>query len=239
MEEKKFSNKSTGNAYLLLSGGQDSFVCLLWATKKFSKIIAVSIDYGQRHHLELKKAIAITKKFALPHYIYSLKDFFSKISISSLTNEIKPIKAQHVVDERLPASFVPNRNGLFLTLIATHAYNQHEKKIHLIIGACQTDYSGYPDCRDDYIKAKANELSLGLDREVCIHTPLMWKNKSEIFKMAKIYGELNTCLFMTLSCYEGSENKNKWGYGCGDCPACLLRKKGYDEFINKEGKIIS
>ena len=136
----------------------------------------------------------------------------------------------HALANQLPASFVPNRNGVFLTVIANHAFKDNASPINLVTGVCQTDYSGYPDCRDNYIKAKALELSLGLDRPVNIHTPLMWKTKADTFQMASEAGALKELIEQTLTCYNGDETLHVWGRGCTECPACLLRQKGYEEF---------
>jgi len=217
-------------AYILLSGGQDSFVCLAWALHQFSEVEAVSISYGQRHSRELYYAAKIASHFRVRHTIYQTGDFLKSIAESSLLNE-ENHNTMHRQAENLPASFVPNRNGLFLTIISNHAFKNNEKRIHIIIGTCETDYSGYPDCRDNYIKAKSVELSLGLDRPVTIFTPLMWKTKAQTFEMADQYGKLQELNELTLTCYNGVETMNKWGRGCGECPACKLRKKGFDEFM--------
>jgi len=217
-------------AYVLLSGGQDSFVCLIWAMKHFKDVEAVSINYGQRHGKELAYATEIARHFEVKHTIYDIGDFFSKLTISSLLSTRDHNKS-HSLAKNLPASFVPNRNGIFLTIISNHAFKNREKYIHIVIGACETDYSGYPDCRDIYIKAKQKELSLGLDVPVKIYTPLMWKNKADIFKMAHRAGKLDKLIKMTLTCYNGNEKLNEWGRGCGECPACKLRKKGFEVFM--------
>jgi 7-cyano-7-deazaguanine synthase len=218
-------------AYVLLSGGQDSFVSLIWALKNFKESEAISIDYRQRHSKELNYASAIARHFNVKHTIYNIGDFLSKMTVSTLLN-IGDHNESHDLANDLPASFVPNRNGVFLTVISNHAFKNRETNIHIVIGACETDYSGYPDCRDVYFKAKQKELSLGLDLSVKIHTPLMWKNKAQIFEMALKAGKLNELIEMTLTCYNGEEKLNEWGRGCGDCPACKLRKKGFDAFKN-------
>lgn len=215
--------------YLLLSGGQDSFVCLTWALQHFPEIEAVSIAYNQRHVKELEYASKIAKFFKIKHTIYNIGDFLSTISDSSLLNNGNH-NTVHQQADNLPASFVPNRNGLFLTIISNHAFRNNEKHIQIITGVCETDYSGYPDCRNEYIKAKATELSLGLDCEVTIHTPLMWKNKAQTFEMAAKAGKLKELIELTLTCYNGVETMNEWGRGCGNCPACKLRKKGFEEY---------
>jgi len=216
-------------AYVLLSGGQDSFVSLLWAKKNFVEVEAVSIFYEQRHNIELQYAKAIANNFGVKHVVYDIGSFFSQLTISSLLKEGKHTES-HALANQLPASFVPNRNGVFLTVIANHAFKDNINPINLVTGVCQTDYSGYPDCRDNYIKAKALELSLGLDRPVNIHTPLMWKTKAETFKMADEAGVLQEMIEHTLTCYNGDESLHEWGRGCTQCPACQLRKKGYEEF---------
>jgi 7-cyano-7-deazaguanine synthase len=221
----------TEKAYILLSGGQDSFVSLIWAMRNFESVEAVSIEYGQRHGKELYYASEISKHFEIKHTVYNIGDFFGKITVSTLLSEGDHNNA-HELAKSLPASFVPNRNGVFLTVISNHAFKNGEKNIHIVIGACETDYSGYPDCRDVYIKAKQNELSLGLDKTVKIHTPLMWKTKAQIFEMAHKAGKLKELIEMTLTCYNGEEKLNEWGRGCGECPACKLRKKGFEEFKN-------
>jgi 7-cyano-7-deazaguanine synthase len=217
------------NAYVLLSGGQDSFVSLVWALGEFKKVEAVSINYQQRHSRELHYAVEIAHHFKVKHTVYDIGDFFKNLTISTLLNEGDHY-TNHILAKDLPASFVPNRNGLFLTVIANHAFKSSEPHIHLVTGVCQTDFSGYPDCRDEYIKAKAFELSLGLDRPVEIHTPLMWKTKAETFKMAAEAGKLKELIEYTLSCYNGNETLHNWGRGCDNCPACKLRKKGFEEY---------
>jgi 7-cyano-7-deazaguanine synthase len=222
-------NKKKEKGYLLLSGGQDSFVCLLWAMDQFEEIEAVSINYGQSHSKELDYAKKIAEYFHIKHTVYSIGDFLKNLANSSLLDH-EDHQAQHPQSEKLPASFVPNRNGLFLTIISNHAFKQNEQRIELITGTCETDFSGYPDCRDNYIKAKAVELSLGLDRPVTIHTPLMWLTKAQTFELAYQAGHLNELIELTLTCYNGVEALHPWGRGCGNCPSCKLRKKGFDEF---------
>lgn len=223
-------------AYVLLSGGQDSFVCTAWALKHFKQVEAISIDYGQRHGNELNYAKKIANYYSIHHIIYFLGDFFNALSESSLIDKHRSHHQKHALARHLPSSFVPNRNGLFFTLASNHAFKKGEKHIHLVTGTCQTDFSGYPDCRDAYIKAKSVELSLGLDKPVSIHTPLMWKNKAETFEMAFKEGHLKMLLDITLTCYEGIEKKNTWGRGCGQCPACQLREKGYKKFKSSLAK---
>jgi len=227
---KNKETKYEATAYLLLSGGQDSFACLLWARERFARLEAIGIEYGQRHAIEVQYAKKMTEKFSVSYVCYPLDDFLSRMADSSLFTGGSH-HTPHRQASTLPASFVPNRNGLFLTIAASHAFRKGEAHIHLITGVCQTDYSGYPDCRHAYIKAKERELALGLDKPVSIHTPLMYKTKAETFAMAEKAGYLKEMIEDTLSCYNGQETLHPWGRGCGECPACRLRKKGYEEFM--------
>ncbi len=220
-------------ACLLLSGGQDSFVCLAWALQQFDEVETVSIAYNQHHEKELKYAAQIASHFGVKHTVYHIGDFLSALSDSSLFDGSSH-NEQHQQTDSLPASFVPNRNGLFLTIISSHAFRQNAQHIQIVTGVCQTDFSGYPDCRDAYIKAKEVELSLGLNRPVSIHTPLMWKTKAQIFAMAKEAGVLGELIEMTLTCYEGNETLHSWGRGCGECPACKLRRSGFEDFVKMD-----
>jgi len=224
--------KINETAYLLLSGGQDSFVCLLWALENFSSVETISIRYGQRHNKEIQYAAKIAEHFNVRHTVYDIGTFISSLTESTLLGD-GDHNNTHSLADNLPASFVPNRNGIFLTIISNHAYRKGDKRINLVTGTCETDFSGYPDCRDTYIKAKAIELSLGLDRPVTIYTPLMWVNKAETFQMAEKAGKLRELRELTLTCYNGNEELNEWGRGCGDCPACKLRINGYKEFLKQ------
>lgn len=217
-------------AFVLLSGGQDSFVCIIWALENFKTVEAISVKYGQSHEKEVEYAKRIAQDFNISHFVYDIGEFINSVAESSLLDK-SDHNNNHKINKSLPASFVPNRNGIFLTVIANHAFKQSLGHIHLVTGTCETDFSGYPDCRDNYIKAKQLELSLGLDIPVTIHTPLMWKNKAQTFKMAYDAGKLTNLIENTLTCYNGSEQMNEWGRGCGVCPSCKLRKKGYEEFL--------
>jgi len=222
-------------AFVLLSGGQDSFVSMVWALKNFRAVEAISIAYRQLHSKEIEYARKLAQKYGVQHFVYDIDNFFRQLTVSSLL-EGHDHNRTHDIDASLPASFVPNRNGTFLTIVATHAYRYRLPQIHLVTGVCQTDYSGYPDCRDNYIRTKALELSLGLDVPVYIHTPLMWKNKAETFLMAEEMGVLNDLIENTLSCYNGIEIQHEWGKGCDNCPACRLRKNGYETFLKLRQK---
>lgn len=233
MAKKNSTNKkllSEQNSYLLLSGGQDSFACLLWAKKRFKNIYPLVIDYGQKHKKEISFAKKIIKKFNLPYKEVKIGNLLKNFSHSSLLNSNINIQSQHKIANDLPSSFVANRNGIFLTLLSNYAFSNGEEEIHLITGACQTDYSGYPDCRHSFVQAKAIELSFSLDRVVNIHTPLMWKTKADTFQIANQSGHLKEMIDLTLTCYNGVTKTNEWGLGCGNCPSCQLRKKGFEDF---------
>lgn len=228
MTEKNISNKS---AIVIFSGGQDSTTCLLWTLGKFSQVQVISFNYNQQHNIELecaKKIIELinsgsffpqnskSKKIHIDHLIIDIS-FLSEILQTSMIqdSEIK-------IDETsgLPTTFVPGRNILFLTIAAAYAY-QHKIR-HLVAGVCQTDYSGYPDCRDATIKSLQATLKLGMDYDIIIHTPLMWKTKAETIKLMEYLGGLELYKY-THTCYKGERP------ACGECPACKLRLKGFKE----------
>ena len=221
---------------VLLSGGQDSFVSLLWAIQHFKVVHALSVDYQQKHKIEIDYAKKITQKYKIKHKIIKVGKLFSSITKSSLLDEKTNFHHEkHTLNKELPISYTPNRNGFFLSIASCYAHNYLKEyqlnHIHLVAGMCEVDYSGYPDCRDQYIKSKQLELSLGLDTPVSIHTPLMWKKKSNIWEMAQEMNILNDVLKMSMTCYNGSEKSNSWGKGCGSCLACKLRAKGYKSFL--------
>lgn len=218
-------------AYLLMSGGQDSFVSLYWAREHFSRVEAVVLNYGQRHQKELDYAKDNAEKARLDYKVVDIRGLFQSISRSALLDKESDVSLQHSDAGSLPASFVPGRNGLFLSVAATYAFSREKSDIHLVTGVCQTDFSGYPDCRDNYIKAKQLELSLGLERQIIIHTPLMFRSKAETFAMAESYGVFNELIHDTLTCYEGCEDLHDFGRGCSDCPSCKIRKKAYFDYL--------
>ena len=222
---------------LLFSGGQDSTTVLAWSLKKFDEVYLISFDYGQRHIIEIKTALKIIKKInsdfsdwngkIKSSYIYKINNF-DQFNSNSLTSNIE-IKTT----SKLPNTFVPGRNILFYTLGASYAYDKNIK--HIVSGVCQTDYSGYPDCRDETIKSLEKSINLGMEKNYKFHTPLMWKSKSDIWKMAyEIGGDKYLSLIKknTHTCYKGQRDVYyNWGYGCNDCPACKLRSKGWKKFI--------
>lgn len=214
-------------ALVIFSGGQDSTTCLFWAKEKFEEVIAVSFDYNQKHKLELECAKAICKKYQIEHHILNL-DLLNQLAPNSLTRQ------DIAVDKEAPQSGTPNtfvdgRNLLFLTFAAIFA---KQRGIHtLITGVSQSDFSGYPDCRDVFIKSLNVTLNLATDYPFDILTPLMWINKAETWQMAYDLGVLEIIKDETLTCYNGIK-----GSGCQMCPACKLRENGYIEFERNQQK---
>ncbi|EDU37206.1 7-cyano-7-deazaguanine synthase QueC [Clostridium sporogenes] len=208
-------------AIVVFSGGQDSTTCLFWAKKKYKEVIAVSFDYNQKHKLELEFAKDICKKHNIEHKILDL-NLLNQLAPNSLTRQDITVD-KSAPKEGVPNSFVDGRNLLFLSFVAVFA---KQRGINAIItGVSQSDFSGYPDCRDVFIKSLNVTLNLAMDYEFEILTPLMWINKAETWKMAYDLGVLDIVKEETLTCYNGIKAD-----GCGECPACKLRKKGYLEF---------
>lgn len=227
----------TNGALVLFSGGQDSTTCLAWALARFESVETVGFDYGQRHIIELECRDTIRKRLAreFPQWVKRLGDdhtiridALNEISNTSLTRDVEITMG----NDGLPNTFVPGRNLIFLTFAAALAYRRGLK--HIVGGMCETDYSGYPDCRDDTIKAMQLALNLGMDRRFVLHTPLMWINKAETWKLAQELGGdalVEIVRTETHTCYRGERgNLHDWGYGCGECPACELRAAGYEQW---------
>ena len=208
-------------AVVVFSGCQDSTTCLFWAKKRYKEVIAVSFDYGQKHSLELECAKDICKKYDVEHHIMDL-NLLNQLAPNSLTRvDIKVDKKKE--EDKLPNSFVDGRNMLFLTFVAVFA---KQRGINTIItGVSQSDFSGYPDCRDVFIKSLNVTLNLAMDYQFEVLTPLMWIDKAETWKLADDLGVLDIVKNETLTCYNGIK-----GNGCGECPACTLRKNGYLKF---------
>jgi 7-cyano-7-deazaguanine synthase len=228
---------SPDTALVLFSGGQDSTVCLAWALERFSRVETVGFDYGQRHAVELSVRGRLRERMAALNagwkgrlgedHIVAI-DALAAMSETALTRDTE-IK---MAENGLPTTFVPGRNLIFFCFAGALAYRRGAR--HLVGGMCETDYSGYPDCRDDTIKAMQVALTLGMDRRTTIHTPLMWIDKAATFSMAEDIGGaafLDIILEDTHSCYRGERTRrHDWGYGCGDCPACKLRAQGFAKF---------
>ncbi|MBB6215345.1 7-cyano-7-deazaguanine synthase [Anaerosolibacter carboniphilus] len=208
-------------AVVVFSGGQDSTTCLFWAKEKFKEVIAVSFDYNQKHKIELECAKDICKKHNVEYHVLDL-NLLNQLAPNSLTRQDISVD-KDAPKEGPPNSFVDGRNLLFLTFAAIFA---KQRGINAIItGVSQSDFSGYPDCRDVFIKSLNVTLNLAMDYQFEILTPLMWINKAETWKMAYDLGAIDTVKEETLTCYNGIK-----GNGCGECPACKLRKNGYLEF---------
>ena len=222
------------NALVLFSGGQDSTVCLAWALERFALVETVGFDYGQRHRAELEVRPRIRERIKAlrPDWASRLGDdhmvkldAIAAISETALTRDV----AIEVAQNGLPTTFVPGRNLAFFAFAGALAYRRGIK--HLVAGMCETDFSGYPDCRDDTVKAMQVALTLGMDRRVVIQTPLMWIDKAATFALAQEIGGnalVDLLVEETHTCYLGDRSRrHPWGYGCGTCPACRLRADGF------------
>jgi 7-cyano-7-deazaguanine synthase len=228
-----FPNK----ALVLFSGGQDSTTCLAWALSRYSHVETIGFDYGQRHAIELSVRPQLLQKMRAlsPPWNERLGDdhmidlsLLGRISDTALTSEV----AIEMQENGLPNTFVPGRNLLFMTVAATLAYRRGLDV--LVGGMCETDFSGYPDCRDDTMKALQVALNLGMATRLKLETPLMWIDKSATWRLAQELGGTSLVDLIrtdTHTCYLGERGAlHDWGYGCGKCPACELRARGYREF---------
>lgn len=211
-------------ALVVFSGGQDSTTCLLWALKQFKEVVTVSFDYGQRHKLELECAAEIAKELNVEHHILDLS-LLNQLAPNALTRD--EIKVAEGENGALPTTFVDGRNHLFLSFVAVMAKNMGAR--HIVTGVCETDSSGYPDTRDAFIKSLNVTLNLAMEYDFVIHTPLMWIDKEETWEMADKLGGLEFIRTKTLTCYNGVK-----GDGCGECPACKLRKRGLDRYLERK-----
>ena len=225
-------------ALVLFSGGQDSTTCLALALSKYERVETVAFDYRQRHSVELEARLNVLAQIKLqfPHWKHKLGEdhlldlaVLGQVSETSLTRDM----VFQMEEGGLPNTFVPGRNLLFLTLAAALAYRRGLEVI--VTGVCETDYSGYPDCRDDSMKAMQLALSLGMDKRFLIETPLMWIDKAETWRLAQQLGGqplVDLIVEHTHTCYLGDRtHRQAWGYGCGQCPACDLRAKGFERFV--------
>ncbi|MGN6571169.1 MAG: 7-cyano-7-deazaguanine synthase QueC [Pseudolabrys sp.] len=230
---------SPDTALVLFSGGQDSTVCLAWALERFARVETVGFHYNQRHAVELDMRPKLRAGMAALNARWRERlgedhviriDALAEIGGTALTSDM----AIEIADNGLPTTFVPGRNLVFLSLAGALAYRRGAA--HLVAGMCETDYSGYPDCRDATIKAMAQALSLGLDRPLAVHTPLMAVDKAGTFALAEDLGGrafLDLVIEDSHSCYLGDRtHRHPWGHGCGECPACRLRAQGYAKFTS-------
>lgn len=216
-------------AVVVLSGGQDSVTCLGLAVQRHNRVIAVSFRYGQKHATELAQAALICERAGVEHIVVAL-DFLGSLVTSALTTPDGDVNQAHAYKPGLPASFVPNRNALFLTV--AHAVAQEHGAAYIYTGVCQTDYSGYPDCREVFIDQLALALNTGYETAIRILTPMMDLTKAETFALADELGILDEVIEDSHTCYNGErETRHAWGYGCGRCPACVVRARGYGEYL--------
>lgn len=214
-------------ALVVMSGGQDSTTCLGVALKESEVIAGVTFNYNQKHKNEVEFARAIAEKFGVNQLIIDLTPVMMNMGSSALIN-YGDTTQPHPYLKDLPASFVPARNALFLTVAYGLAMELRCEVIYA--GMCETDYSGYPDCRDAFIKALNLALNIGYKSEIEIRTPLMFLDKADTFQLAHDVGIIDTVKTSTMTCYEGDVSMNDWGMGCGECPACKLREKGWLEY---------
>ena len=221
-------------ALVLFSGGQDSTACLAWALDRFKHVETVGFAYGQRHAVELACRAPIRAALAGlrdwggrlgPDHVLDLGGSLAALGKTALTADV----AIGMSTEGLPTTFVPGRNLLFLTYAGALAYRRDLRR--LVGGMCETDFSGYPDCRDDTIKAMQVALNLGLERRLVVDTPLMWLDKAATWALAERLGVLDVTVELTHTCYRGDRtHRHDWGYGCGTCPACELRASGWRRY---------
>ena len=228
------------SALVLFSGGQDSTTCLAWSLARYARVETIGFDYGQRHRIELdaRQRVLAGLRDQFPSWRERLGEdqlidlrVLGEISETALTRDMDITLAK----SGLPNTFVPGRNIMFLTVAAAVAYRRGLQV--LVGGMCETDYSGYPDCRDDTLKALQVALGLGLDRRICIETPLMWIDKAQTWQMAHELGGqplVDLIVAETHTCYLGERgNAHAWGYGCGKCPACELRRRGHEAWSKR------
>ncbi|WP_281222610.1 7-cyano-7-deazaguanine synthase QueC [Photobacterium sanguinicancri] len=218
-------------AVVVFSGGQDSTTCLIQAIAQYDEVHCITFDYGQRHKLEIEVAESICKELNITAHKVMDVGLLNELAISSLTRD--SIEVSHELQANgLPNSFVPGRNILFLTLAGIYAYQIGAESV--ITGVCETDFSGYPDCRDEFVKSLNQSLVLGMDRTFTIETPLMWLNKAETWALADQKHQLDFVREKTLTCYNGII-----GDGCGDCPSCDLRRAGLKDYLDNRAEVMA
>ncbi|TWH49025.1 7-cyano-7-deazaguanine synthase QueC [Sporomusa sp. KB1] len=214
-------------ALVVFSGGQDSTTCLFWAMQHFDKVEAITFNYNQRHKQEIECATTIANEFKIPHMVLDMS-LLNQLAPNALTRSDIEIKAGE--NGQLPTTFVDGRNLLFLSFAAVAAKQKQIR--HIVTGVCETDFSGYPDCRDVFVKSMNVTLNLAMDYPFVIHTPLMWIDKADTWALADSLGKLEYIRQNTLTCYNGI-----MGDGCGECPACKLRNAGLKKYLEtKAGK---
>lgn len=212
-------------AVVVFSGGQDSTTCLVWALQRFQYVEAVTFQYGQRHKLEIESARKIADKLSVPHHVLDL-NLLNQLAPNALTRQ--EIAIQSGDEGELPSTFVAGRNHIFLSFAAILAKQNGAR--HIVTGVCETDFSGYPDCRDVFVKSLNVTLNLAMDYEFVIDTPLMWLDKKQTWALADELGCFELVRSETLTCYNGVI-----GDGCGECPACKLRNRGLQAYLSEIG----
>ena len=231
---------NTSSALVIFSGGQDSATCLGWALNRFERVYTLGFDYGQRHHVEMDcrrnmldtvrgdKALPPAWRDCLAEDEILELGLFNQIGATAMTSDMEIA----FNEQGLPNTFVPGRNLVFLTAAAALAWRKGIR--NLVMGVCETDFSGYPDCRDDTVKAMQVALNLGMDSRFIVHTPLMWLDKAQTWTLAESEGGetfVERVRTVTHTCYLGDRHElHPWGYGCGACPACRLRERGWLEY---------
>jgi len=230
------------SALVLFSGGQDSTTCLAWALSRYERVETVAFDYGQRHRIELDARLNVVRAIreGFPQWAAKLgEDHLLDASVLGAVSETALTRETAIAMQAngLPNTFVPGRNLLFMTLAAALAYRRGVQV--LVTGVCETDFSGYPDCRDDTMKAMQVALSLGMDTRFLIETPLMWIDKAATWTLARTLGGaplVDLIVEHSHTCYLGERSqRHAWGYGCGQCPACQLRAQGFARFSGASG----
>ncbi len=226
------------SALVLFSGGQDSATCLTWALERFDRVETIGFDYGQRHRVELEVRLRFLEKVRALSAPWAAKlgedHVLDLTSLGAISDTALTTGAAIAFAESgLPNTFVPGRNLLFLTYAGAVAYRREIK--HLVTGVCETDFSGYPDCRDDTVKALQVALNLGMEKRFVIDTPLMWIDKAQTWALAEALGGqglVDLIIEHSHTCYQGDRShRHPWGFGCGTCPACELRAGGYTAWV--------
>ncbi len=219
-------------AVVVFSGGQDSTTCLAQARHQYDEVHCVTFDYGQRHRAEIDVARALALKLgARAHKVLDVT-LLNELAVSSLTRDSIPVPDYEPNADGIPNTFVPGRNILFLTLAAIYAYQVKAEAV--ITGVCETDFSGYPDCRDEFVKALNHAVNLGMAKDIRFETPLMWIDKAETWALADYWGQLDLVREETLTCYNGIK-----GDGCGHCAACNLRANGLNHYLSNKAAVMA
>ncbi|MBR2619160.1 MAG: 7-cyano-7-deazaguanine synthase QueC [Paludibacteraceae bacterium] len=216
-------------ALVIFSGGQDSTTCLFWAIRHFKEVVAVTFDYGQRHIAEIQCAKAIADELGVEHHVLDMA-LLNQLAPNSLTRTDIPVDESIPDGKTTPNSLVEGRNMLFLTFAAIMAKTKDIR--HLVTGVCETDFSGYPDCRNVFIQSLNVTLNLSMDYQYVIHTPLMWLDKAQTWQLADEMERLDYIRTKTLTCYNGII-----GDGCGHCPACTLRRNGLEKYVSQKLRV--